>query len=206
VSILSSKDFEKIAEFIYRKSGIALEEDKHFEKITRIVDVRSKHLGLDGFRKYFFILRFEDHAGNEFQELMNAVTVNETYFFRENYQFETLVLEVLPEIHKRKKGHEAIRILTAPSSSGEETYSIAIHLLEQNTIINERDFEIVGMDIDSTVIERAKKGLHTDRSLHALPPHIKSNYFSRQGLYNRISPDLSDALIFEVKNFLTKQV
>ncbi|HIP20936.1 MAG TPA: protein-glutamate O-methyltransferase CheR, partial [Sulfurimonas sp.] len=84
--LLSKDNFTKIGEFIYRKSGIHLTIDKHYEKLAKFIDSRSVELGLENFRKYFFKLRFEDKDGSEFQELMNAVTVNETYFFREKDQ------------------------------------------------------------------------------------------------------------------------
>ena len=98
--LLTKENFEKIGEFIYRKSGIFLEEDKHFDKLAKYVDKRAAELEVENFRKYFFKLRFDDKDGEEFQELMNAVTVNETYFFREKDQFEVLANKILPELHK----------------------------------------------------------------------------------------------------------
>ena len=94
--MFNEANFSKLAEFIYRKSGIFLEVSKHYDKINKFIVNRMDELGQDSFRKYFFRLRFEDAEGKEFQELMNAVTVNETYFFREHDQFEVLVNHVLP--------------------------------------------------------------------------------------------------------------
>jgi chemotaxis protein methyltransferase CheR len=180
-ALFSKENFNKIGEYIYRKSGIALTEEKHFVKIEKIFQRRCDELGVANFRKYFFILRFEDANGHEFQELMNAVTANETYFFREQYQFETLINVVLPQLHRTKAMDKPIRILTAPSSSGEETYTIGIYLLEQLTMIEERDFEIVGIDIDSTIIDKARLGIYTERSIHAIPPTTKTKYFTKKG-------------------------
>lgn len=201
----SVNDFEKLREYIYRKCGIALEEDKHYEKVKKILSSRCDSLGAENFRKYFFHLRFEDRSGEEFQNLINDLTVNETYFFRENHQFEVLVNTILPEIHKRKREGEYIRILSSPCSTGEEPYSIALHLLEDDTVVNERDFEIVGIDIDSTVIDKARKGLYSDRSLHALPPNVKSTYFTKKMGYNEISRDLTEAIDFKVCNVFDRE-
>ena len=74
--LLSTENFAKMGEFIYRKSGISLVEENHYEKLAKHVDARSKILGFDSFRKYFFKLRFDDKEGAEFQELMNGITVN----------------------------------------------------------------------------------------------------------------------------------
>jgi len=201
----SKESFEKLQEFIYRKSGIALEHDKHFEKMEKIFNRRCAQLSLDSFRKYYYRLRFEDQNGEEFQELINNVTVNETYFFRESYQFDTLVQSAIPELHRKKHSREPLRILTAPSSTGEETYSIALYLLEDNTVINERDVEIVGIDIDTNAIEKAKKGQFSDRSVHAIPKPVREKYFKRKGLFNNIDEGLREAMTFQVCNVFDKQ-
>lgn len=202
---LSHENFEKLSEFIYRKSGIALSSEKHLEKVRKKICSRCDVLGIDNFRKYFFTLRFEDSGGKEFQELINTLTVNETYFFRENHQFEILLRHILPEVDATKRAGEPIRILCAPCSTGEEPYSIAIHLLEQNTIVNRRDFEIVGIDIDSTVIEKAKKGLYTDRSLHAIPPAVSAKYFRKRSGFNELSQDIREAIHLQVANVFDKE-
>lgn len=201
----SKENFIKLSEYVYRKSGIALEYDKHFEKLVKTLTKRAKELNLENFRKYFFKLRFEDKDGTEFQELINAITVNETYFFRENYQFDILVKNLLPEIHKRKPKNEPIRILSAPCSTGEEPYSIAIYIIEDNNIVNERDIEIVGIDIDSNVIEKAKRGLYSDRSIHALSNSLKNKYFKTKMGYNEIISDLRGAIAFEQSNVFDKE-
>ena len=201
----SKENFAKLSEYVYRKSGIALEYDKHFEKVNKKLVSRAKELNLENFRKYFFNLRFEDKEGKEFQELMNAITVNETYFFRENYQFEILVNNLLPEIHSKKPKNEPIRILSAPSSTGEEPYSIAIHIVEDNTIVNDRDIEIVGIDIDSNVIEKAKRGLFSDRSVHAIPKQVFNKYFSKKMGYNELSSDLRGAITLSQCNIFDKE-
>lgn len=200
----SVENFSKLSEFIYRKTGIYLEKDKHYEKLSKKLEGRFKKLGVDSFRKYFFILRFEDKSGSEFQELINLITVNETYFFRENHQFEVLIDTVLPAIDRQKRDGELLRILCSPCSSGEEPYSIAIHLLESDDIINRRDIEIVGIDIDNTIIEKAQKGVYNDRSLHALSDGVKSRYFKKRALGYEIVDDIKEAIDLKVVNVFDK--
>lgn len=202
---LSKENFSKLSEYVYRKCGISLEEDKHFDKVQKKLHQRYLSLRVDNFRRYFFILRFEDKDGSEFQELINMLTVNETYFFRENYQFEILVKNILPMIDKVKPANEPIRILSAPCSSGEEPYSIAIHLLEESRLINKRDFEIIGIDIDSQIIERGKKGVYNDRSLHAIPPNIVPKYFTKIAGYYTLKSDIREAIHLQVCNVYDKK-
>ncbi len=201
---LSRENFEKLKEYIYRKSGIALEYDKHYDKIKKKLEGRCSVLGCDDFRKYFFKLRFEDKSNIEFEELMTLVTVNETYFFRENQQFEALVQNILPEIHLKKYKGEAIRILSAPCSTGEEPYSIVLHLLEDNKVVNERDIEIVGIDIDKNVIQKAMTGEYSERSLHELNDKLKSKYFDKKSLSYKIKSDYNGVVDFKVANVFDK--
>ena len=198
-------NFSKLAEFIYRKSGIYLETSKHYDKINKFVIQRMNELDLDNFRKYFYKLRFEDKNGDEFQVLMNAVTVNETYFFREHEQFEVLINHVLPMLDKVRPPDEPIRILSAPCSTGEEPYSMVLYLLEEAELIERRDIEIVGIDIDSNVINKAQNGKFSERSVHAIPPLQVQSYFKKQGMSYQLIDDLVGAVDFKVLNIFDKR-
>lgn len=202
--LLSAENFTKIGEFIYRKSGIYLEHDKHYDKLAKFVDKRSEELELDSFRKYFFKLRFEDKEGLEFQELMNGITVNETYFFREKDQFEVLVDTILPELHKRMPASKPLRILSSPCSTGEEPYSMILHIVEEDKVVNERDIEVVGIDIDSTVIKKAQAAKYTDRSVHAIPKDVLARWFDKKGLGYELGEDLQGSVDFQVANIFDK--
>lgn len=203
-SLLSQENFAKMSEFIYRKSGIFLEEEKHYQKLAKFVDTRSKQLGFDNFRKYFFKLRFDDQDGQEFQELMNAITVNETYFFREKEQFEVLAKVILPELHRKVPKGRPLRILSAPCSTGEEPYSMVLHILEEGNVVEERDIEVVGIDIDSTVIAKAKAGKYTERSVHAIPQPILNQWFRKRTLGYELCDDLQGVVDFHIVNIFDK--
>jgi len=203
-TLLSTENFLKIGEFIYRKSGIYLEEDKHFDKLKKYIDKRAAELGIDNFRKYFFKLRFDDKDGEEFQELMNAITVNETYFFREKDQFEVLVNRILPELHETLPASRPLRILSSPCSTGEEPYSMILHIVEEGKVVEERDIEVVGIDIDSTVIKKAQAGKYTERSVHAIPKKILSKWFDKKPLGYELSEELQGTVDFQVANVFDK--
>ncbi|MBA3026044.1 MAG: protein-glutamate O-methyltransferase CheR, partial [Sulfurimonas sp.] len=202
--LLSKENFSKMSEFIYRKTGISLQEEKHYEKLAKYIDVRAQTLGFDSFRKYFYKLRFDDKDVSEFQELMNAVTVNETYFFREKDQFEVLVNKILPELYDNLSQVRPLRILSSPCSSGEEAYSIVLHLMEEGNIIEKADIEIVGIDIDSTVINKAKKAIYNERSIHAIPKNVVFKWFNKKGLNYEICEDLSGSVDFKIVNVFDK--
>jgi len=202
--LLSKENFAKIGEFIYRKSGIALEEDKHYDKLTKYINKRSQELEIDSFRKYFFKLRFDDKEGSEFQELMNGMTVNETYFYREKEQFEVLANHILPELHAKLPKHQPLRILSSPCSTGEEPYSMILHILEEAKVVEERDIEVVGIDIDSTVIQKAKASKYSERSIHAIPKGVLGQWFKKDGLGYALSDELHGSVDFKVCNIFDK--
>ena len=200
----NQSNFEKLSEYIYRKAGISLEGEKHFAKLNNFVTERCNIIDAENFRKYFYRLRFDDKEGFEFQELMNAITVNETYFFREESQLDALAEILLPELDSLRDKREPIRILSAPSSTGEEPYSMVIKILEEGNVIEHRDIEIVGIDIDSTVIAKAEAGKYTDRAVHAIPTQIFSRYFHKDKGANFFSEDLKGAVDFKVVNIFDK--
>jgi chemotaxis protein methyltransferase CheR len=198
---LTKSEFKRLSDFVYRKTGIFLEESKHYDKLNNFVLERQKTLNLNEFRKYLFLVRFKDRDGEEFQKLINALTVNETYFFRENHQFEVLTKNILSELHKIRPKSEVIRILSAPCSTGEEPYSIVIHIVEEKNILSERNIEIVGIDIDSNVIQKACDARYSNRSVHAVPKDIFSKYFEKiDRIYNQFSQELQEVVDFRVVN------
>lgn len=202
--ILSDVNFSKLGEYIYRKSGIYLELEKHYEKLAKYVNNRCLTLGVDSFRQYFFKLRFEDKDGDEFQELINAITVNETYFFREKDQFEVLVNVILPKLHESLPQEQTIRILSAPCSTGEEPLSLVLYILEENNIVYKRDIEIIGIDIDSVVMKKALTYRYSDRSVHAIPKDILLKYFVKNDIGYSLTQELQESVHFQLANVFDK--
>ena len=192
--VITADDFVKFQEFFYRKTGIRFEDSKRY-----FVDKRlSERIGVTdsaNFREYFSMLRFEA-SGAELQALINLMTVNETYFFREEYQFECLVKSILPEIIKHKEGAGPIRIWTVPSSSGEEAYTIAMCLLERWAGIQQWDVEIISSDIDTNILVQARAGLYSPRSIQYVPDNFLRKYFRRTANGYQVSDELRNAVEF----------
>jgi len=189
---ISEEDFQKFREFFYRKTGIQFEPTKRYFVDKRLLE-RMVETGNASFRSYFTMLRFQA-SGEELQTLTNLMTVNETYFFREEYQFKCLVNSLLPDLVSRKKDDGPLRIWVLPSSSGEEAYSIAICLLERWAGINHYDVEIVASDIDTRILNHARKGLYSPRSVGQLPLSYRQKYFTQVGEDFQICDDLRGAV------------
>jgi len=197
--VISDVDFQKFAEYFHRKTGIHFEASKRYFVDKRLIE-RIQATGAESFRAWFVALRFEAD-GAEMQHLVNLMTVNETYFFREAYQFDCMVNHMLNEVAARKAPGSRIRIWSVPSSTGEEPYSIAIYLLERWAKIEQYDVEILSSDIDTKVLEAAQRGVYSTRSVAQLPAAYLKKYFTPQGAGEwRISRDLVDAVEFSRVN------
>ena len=192
--IITDEDFQKFREFFYRKTGISFESSKRYFVDKRLVD-RIEATDNDTFRSYFSMLRFQA-SGEELQHLTNAMTVNETYFVREEYQFQCMVDSMLPEIVKRKKDKSPIRIWCIPSSSGEEPYTVVMYLLEKWAGINDWDVEIISSDIDTGILHKARVGRYSERSIQHVPAAWLSKYFKKIGDEYQICEDLREAVEF----------
>jgi chemotaxis protein methyltransferase CheR len=194
LAVISELEFERFREFFYRKTGIQFEGSKRYFVDKRLLE-RMEATGHGTFREYFMMLRFEP-GSEELQLLTNLMTVNETYFFREEYQFRCLVTSILPELVRRKTDRSPIRIWVMPSSTGEEAYSIAISLLESWPGINEWDIEIIASDIDTHVLDEARRGLYSARSVQQLPPTLLRKYFRQESQGYQLSEDIRSSVQF----------
>lgn len=173
---ISPQEFEKFCEFFYRKTGIIFSESKRYFVERRVLD-RMAETECRTFREYFAMVRFETD-GREMQRLVNAMTVNETYFFREDYQFDALVSGILPEVAQTKRPKNTIRIWSLPCSTGEEAYSIAIYILEGWDRADDFNIEILASDIDSRALQEARNGVYGERALSRIPQNFRQKYFS----------------------------
>jgi len=200
---ISEYQFKKLRNYLNNEIGVYVDDDKMNILYKRKILKLLKEKGYRDFENFFkdLVLKISSMLK---QDLINVFTINETYFFREKYQFDTLINYVLPEIDMFRPKNEVINILCAPVSTGEELYSIAIMLMEEGNLINKRDFMLLGIDIDSDAIAKAKEGIYSQRSVHKLPEEIKEKYFIKTGNKYRVKDFLRKAVNFKVVNIMDK--
>ncbi|MET0377286.1 MAG: protein-glutamate O-methyltransferase CheR [Rhizorhabdus sp.] len=184
---------------LYRVTGMTFGENKRYYIERRIAE-RMKQTAIASPRAYLA------HAGldpKERQALINAFTINETYFFREDHQLKALSDQILPEIVRAKKPGDLVRIWSLPCSTGDEAYSIAIWLLEHWPLVDAYNVEIVGSDIDTATIAAAKAGRYAARALNRLSPELIERYFEPEHRHQRkIIDDLRESVTFTVANLV----
>ena len=159
--------------------------------------------GSSSFASYFGLLRTNLHG--ELEKLINASTVNETYFYREDHQFACLTSSLLQERLRIKPPGQTMRIWSVPCSTGEEPYSIAIWLLENWGEVDTHDVEIVGSDIDTNVLEAARAGIFGKRALMRLTPALIDRYFTPAGPEQwQILDELRQSVRFTAANIVER--
>jgi len=175
-----------VLDYFYSQTGIHFDEKK--DVVAHKIDSFYKQKGFDGVSSFFRALKGDNSL---WQEFVNLLTVNETYFFRETKQIEMMI-----EFAKTKS---RFSILCAPSSSGEEAYTILIMLSEANLL--NRVEKLVGVDINSSVIEMARRGVYQKRSLHRANELQISKYFNKlDGNEFEVSQSIRALTRFDVQN------
>jgi chemotaxis protein methyltransferase CheR len=194
-------DFLRFRDFFYRKTGIKFADSKRYY-VDKRIHQRMQANGSPHFRGYLDFVR-SDAGGIEFQALVNAMTVNETYFYRELYQFECLVNSILPEVARTVAKGGTIRIWSMPCSTGEEPYSMAFYLLEHWPQVDDYNIEIIASDIDTEVLERAQHGEYSARSFQHLPPRVLAKYTraTSEGRH-QVIPGIRNSIHFTSMNLL----
>jgi len=177
---IEEEEFQRFQEFFYSRTGIVFGTAKRYFVDRRLID-RMVATGSASLRTYVAHLKYHAGGAAELQHLINAMTVNETYFYREEYQFHCLVNSILPEIVARRAPNDTrpLRLWSLPCSTGEEPYSMAISLLQNWREVDQYNVEIVASDIDTHVLASARAGLYDDRSVQYLSPAIRTRYFTR---------------------------
>ena len=157
---INDQEFVELMDIIYRNSGIMFAENKKYLLENRL-SKRLADLNFTTFKDYIYYLKYDIKKRQELDILINLVTINETYFLRERGQLDYLVSNIVPDLIKA--GKKSIKVWSAPCSTGEEPYSIAI-LLKNAGLFDKASIDIIATDINSEVVALAKK-VNTDRHL-----------------------------------------
>ena len=164
--------------------------------IEKKISNRMNNLNINEFRDYFEILK-KELIRTEIIHLFNEITVNETFFFRDNSQLIAFEKVLIPELIKN--GRKKIKILSAACSSGEEAYTLSIILREKFPSI---DFKIIGVDISAKVISKAIKGEYTDYSVRFVPKNYYNKYFIKKNDRHLFRQELKKGIEFKKANLM----
>lgn len=188
--ILAFEDFCRIRDLLCKRIGIYFDDRKLPFIETRIWG-RMKAIGIHSSLEYVNALRFNDPGNAEFQKLVDAVTTNETYMFREYDQLEAFANFCLPEMLKRKKerADKTIRIWSAGCSSGEEPYTLAIIMREVLEEPADWNVQIIASDIDQGMLEKTNRAFYEQRAVKDVPDAYMEKHLIPEGKGWTVHPD-----------------
>lgn len=203
---LKDNEFHKLSRYVYETAGINLHGGKkelvkaRLGKILRQRDFRS-------FGQYYDHV-VNDESGHELKILLDSISTNLTYFFREPQHFEFLTGKALPEIMRRKttSREKILRFWSAGCSSGEEAYSIAIAVHEALDGVEKWQIKILATDLSTKVLDTANLGIYEEKKLEAIPYELKRRYFqkgdNRWKGYFKAKKELRKTITFLRLNFM----
>jgi len=171
-------DVLKLRDLVYSETGMYFPDEKRYYFESRFMK-RMDALGISSFAQYTQLLKNGNGRREEFHDLMNELTINETSFFRNRPQFTALQNMVLPEIMKAKENKivKNLKIWSAGCSSGEEAYSISMILDElRDTHLKGWRIEVIGTDISKRVLEIAQAGEYNEYPVRNMPENYQSKY------------------------------
>jgi chemotaxis protein methyltransferase CheR len=172
---MSDAEFRKLSELLRVHCGL------HFDVETRYVFERRvmrrvRELDLTSFAAYHLLLRSGSQGSRELARLVDELTINETYFFRERSQLVALSTEIIPELRTACDGRP-VSIWSAGCSSGEEPYSVVILALEAG-LLPGVDFRVYASDISQRMLRRAREGIYRETSFRDTEPALRERYFA----------------------------
>ena len=198
--VLSDDEFDKLRRLIYKKAGISMSDGKRSLVAGRLRK-RLVALGLNSYEAYYQYLKKEGDSGTgEMQRFIDQLTTNETWFFREEKHFEFLKKQ-LQHVPKAS----SVQIWSAASSSGEESYSIAMTLSESMGVAS--NWQILGTDISTEILAKARKGIYMKSKIRGLSDSLKRKYMLN-GVrsyedYVAVVPELRKKMRFQSFNLIT---
>jgi len=197
---MTDEEFLLVRDLIYNFSGLFFAADNRF-LLERRLSQRLAHHQLATFHDYYYYLRYDLNREQELSDIMDLLTTNETYFFRESFQLKAFTDEIIPELaaSKSARGDRTLRIWSAGCSTGEEPYTIAMLLLEKAELAGWK-IEIIGTDISQRVLHQARKGVYGNSSFRVTEPAFKNRYFHEQDGGHRVADRIRELVTFSRLN------
>jgi chemotaxis protein methyltransferase CheR len=202
---ITRADFDFIRTLVSTKAGIVLDNGKEYLVEARLTPVTTR-LGLQSIGDLVSRLRDEPRGGNGLEHhVVEAMTTNETTFFRDSSPFEALRKHLLPGLIQARRTSTQLRIWCAASSTGQEPYSLAMLLAEHFPELASWDVRIIASDFSSAVLDRARAARYTQFEVNrGLPIQYLMKYFQKQGTEWQLRRSIADRVEFKQINLIDR--
>ena len=196
---LEREEFHFIRDFVYRAASIVIDEDKHYLVEYRLGPLIERE-GMRSFQHLVSELR-QPTSGPLGSRVVDAMTTNETSFFRDARPFDILRRIILPQLIERRRSERSLHFFFGGCSSGQEPYSLAMMLRHHFPELIDWDLRLSAADISAEMIRRAREGLYTQFEVNrGLPARMLVQYFHKDGIHWRIAPDIRSMVHFQEMN------
>jgi len=197
---MNDAQFNQLRKIVYDRAGIHFQDSKKYVLESRL-SRRVEELGFDDFDQYLMFLTAGPYQMDEFQEMFNRITINETSFFRNEPQLDAFEREVLSELLTKRAKTKTLRIWSAACSSGEEPYTLAMQVHRSLGVrLSDWRIEILGTDISEKVLMQAQTGVYTHYAVRSLNPMVLNRYFKQDGQQYILDPTIKSMVHFEKLN------
>lgn len=186
--------FRHLRDMLYDHCGVYFDDESRYFVEGRLQN-SLRRLQIDSFKDYYLFIKYNDRGQDEFTHLIDLLTIHETYFFREDQQLKAFSDEILPELLATRGSGQSLRIWSAGCSTGEEAYTIAILILE-NDVFKDWNIEIFASDISQRVLQSARRGIYPNSSLRVITPYYLSKYFHKEEQGFRIDDRVKKKVTF----------
>ncbi|GID96872.1 CheR family methyltransferase [Amorphoplanes digitatis] len=194
---LSASDFAFVSAMVRREAAIVLAPGKEYLVEARLIPV-ARQVGAESVAAFLANLQRRPNPADQ-RRIIDALTTNETSWFRDREPFTAMTDVVLPELVRTRASTRKVRIWSAASSSGQEAYSLAITL--QENLPAGWSYEIMGSDISTEMIKRAEAAEYSQVEVNrGLPASQLVQYFERAGAHWRVTPGLRRNVSFKLMN------
>jgi chemotaxis protein methyltransferase CheR len=196
---VKSTDFDFVTGLLHRRAGIQLTTDKTYLLESRLAPLARKE-GLASIEDLLQVVRSRRDE-RLINQIVDVMTTNETFFFRDKTPFDTLKEAILPDLVAQRKPR--LRIWCAACSTGQEPYSIAMMLDENPNLVRGAKVEIVGTDISNRVLDKAKAGLYSQFEVQrGLPVQSLMKHFKQKDDVWQISDKMRASVKFKEHNLM----
>ncbi|MFQ5505216.1 MAG: CheR family methyltransferase [Planctomycetota bacterium] len=201
---LTDAEFRMFSDLLRERCGLHFGAAARFLLEKRLAR-RLRELEMTSFAAYHYRIRRAARQDEEFANLIDELTTNETYFFRERSQLRALIGEIFTELQTQRQGasHRPITVWSAGCSSGEEPYSIVI-LAQEAGMIPGFDLHVYASDISRRMLRKARQGIYREASFRETEPELRKNYFKEKDGLWRISDDVKKHVDFIHLNMLDR--
>ena len=198
---MKDTDFDFLSNFVESRSGIVLHKDKAYLIESRLAPV-IKSEGFGSLSDLILRLRWQA-TGELVDKVIDAMTTNETFFFRDNPPFEALKTGIIKDLIEKRQSTKTLNIWSAACSSGQEPYSISILLREHFPILNDWTIRILGTDVSDEVLEKADKGIYSSFEVsRGLNDMLVKRYFEPVDSRFKVRQSLRDRIEFKKLNLM----